>query len=154
MEQIECPNHVYCGQSAPQIILNCHAGFCLWCNMSFGVKLDIKENQECPVCFETTTCVKQPQCVHHLCLGCFKRCHCGANYDKPSPSFPYDDETFDDYEAHPENYGNDPLIQQYRQECTDYEEAIYGPANVRNKACPLCRAQWVPVWATRLRSNT
>ena len=35
----------------------------------------INENNECPICLDNQiNCVRMPNCIHIVCLGCFKKC--------------------------------------------------------------------------------
>jgi hypothetical protein len=110
--------------------------------MRFG-DLKITEKLECPICLEISICVIQPQCTHHVCIDCFKRCHLNRNNPEGEPVFPYpeiEDEYFDsaENESKWEDY---PLIEVYNNEWNAWdgarEEKYEREENLRK--CPICR---------------
>jgi hypothetical protein len=112
------------------------------CAKSFGY-LEFFENLECPICFETKTCVKQLKCDHTICVDCFKRCHLPPYWDDPQPEFPYDSDLEDEYESQWDSprWRNDPLIQKYEDDSKKWErERELREANESYlKVCSLCR---------------
>ena len=142
-QPMKCPNFLVCGRIEPQWVLRCHKGLCISpCTTSFGY-LQFTDNEECPICLEIKTCVKQLQCDHKTCVDCFKRCHLPPYWDDPQPEFPYDSELEDEYDADWENirWRNDPLIQKYEADSKKWElERQIQEANESYlKVCSICR---------------
>jgi len=148
-QPIPCCNEIICGSWFPPWFHGLKkVGICICfnCNMTFGKKLDIVENVECPMCLETTKCVIQPNCTHPTCVPCFKRCHYGEY--EPQPQFPYPEEVYDEFENHQLD-GHDPaefiarypLIEKWDKDWKKWDQerdAKY--AREQNlRICPICR---------------
>jgi hypothetical protein len=142
---VSCPNAVVCDTyKLPIWVIGIpRSGVCIVCDLSFGKKLDIVENTECPICTETTTCVIQPRCTHPTCISCFKRCQFGD--PQPQPPFPYSDEVEDEWDEvdddDPEFHAKYPLVRQWM---IDFQKhAIQESLNTKKeeslRVCPLCR---------------
>ena len=142
-QPIKCPNYLVCEHLEPQHILWCHKGICMSpCAISFK-RLQFFENTECPICFETTICVKQVNCEHKTCIDCFKRCHLPPYWDDPQPEFPYSSDIEDDHDNDYNNpkWDRDPLIKKYREDLDKWqiEREIREESESYLKVCPLCR---------------
>ena len=152
---IPCPNVEICGQWGPKWYLRLrNSKVCLHCDMYFTKKLDFVEDMECPMCFETTRCVVQPNCTHVTCVDCFKRCWNGE-MDTPPPKFPYPEEIEKQYykelDESPDIYAYTdiddkwhqyyPLLVEYDRQYelyNHYKDSKYiSEGNLRK--CPLCR---------------
>lgn len=74
---VPCPNYTVCQTKLPQILLDCHWGRCLQCNILLGKDLSVRNDEkgvECDICYETKTVhIKGPWCSHWQCLECFRR---------------------------------------------------------------------------------
>jgi hypothetical protein len=101
---IKCKNYIICGCVLPNWWYNYKGCYnCTNCLIAGFGDLKITEQLECPICFEVSICVIQPQCTHHVCISCFKRCHFNHNNPEGEPIFPYpdvEDEYFDDMSTH------------------------------------------------------
>ena len=142
-QPMKCPNYLICGHIRPEWFLNCHKGLCMTpCAISFKY-LHFVENKECPVCLETTICVKQLKCEHLICVECFKRCHLPPYWNDTQPEFPYDSELEEEYECQWDNprWRNDPLIQKYEEDSKKWQidREIREENESYLKVCPLCR---------------
>lgn len=144
-QPIKCPNYLVCEHLRPQWFLWCHRGVCgTPCGVSFNnTHLQFFENTECPICFETITCVKQINCEHKICIDCFKRCHLPPYWNDPQPDFPYDSSVEDEYDNDQENprWRNDPLIQKYERDSNKWynDREIREESESYLKVCSLCR---------------
>ena len=110
--------------------------------MSLDVSLEIKNNIECPICYEENQeCVKYMNCSHFVCINCYKK----QIYPKEleQPLFPYDSDIKDDYDEDQENPKwklEYPLIDKYNEEYIKWSQKeceISGQAF--SKKCPICR---------------
>jgi hypothetical protein len=142
-QSIQCPNYLVCERLEPQWVLWCHKGTCMNCAVTFHGYLQFQENIECPICTETSMCVKGLKCSHYICVDCFKRCHLPPYWDDPQPEFPYDSELEDEYESQWDypRWRNDPLIQKYENDCKlwEVEREIKEASESYLKVCPVCR---------------
>lgn len=142
-QPIACPNYLVCNHLVPQLYLWCHQGLCMVpCAISFG-HLQFYENEECPICFETKTCVKQLKCDHKICIDCFKRCHLPPYWNDPQPEFPYDSELEDEYDSNQDHprWKSDPLIQKYNEDWRrwEIERELREASESYLKVCSICR---------------
>lgn len=149
---IQCRNFEICESwfiienlhtASGELCFNCDVSFSDWENGKHGNGILIfKDDTECPICLETTRCVKFPKCNHYICITDFKRCFYGQQRIN-EPQFPYP-ELEDDYylknQGHP-YYENDPVIIKYHEEWNNwdnyYESKMENEQNLRK--CPLCR---------------
>ena len=70
-----CLNIELCGNLLPEWVLDCHMGRCVSCNIFFAQKIEIKDvdDEECCYCLENVKrMVKFPNCIHMICVACFK----------------------------------------------------------------------------------
>ena len=152
---IQCCNWVFCKQWLPGWFFGLkHANVCICinCDMVFGKKLEMVDNIECPVCYETTRCVVRPKCLHVTCILCFKRCMYGdAGLEYAFAPFPYGEDAYeewiDGWDDDGDEIDNGVLLEKYpealewhilneaRQMVLD--EQIADEANLR--VCPICR---------------
>jgi len=144
---ILCCNEIVCGSHLPPWFHGLKkAGICICigCDSTFGKKLDIVENADCPVCLETKQSVVMPNCTHSMCIGCFKRCMYGEP-DEPEPEFPYPSNVEDEYY---EGGRDDPIWLAAHPLAIDYDakwiawddnrqEKYEKEQNLRH--CPYCR---------------
>jgi len=94
---------------------------------------------ECPVCLKTEKGISYPKCNHYVCIGCFKRCYYGENFEQPP--FPYPNiEDENDQDNH--EWGTEyPLIKIYERDLNlilDKQEIKHRKEKNLRK-CPLCR---------------
>jgi hypothetical protein len=112
------------------------------CAISFKY-LQFSDHEECPICLETTTCVKQLNCNHKICVDCFKRCHIPPYWNDPHPQFPYDSELEDEYDSQWDypRWRNDPLIQKYEEDWKRWESEREEREASESylKICSICR---------------
>lgn len=145
----KCPNYIFCGEELPFIILDCHGGLCLHCDMNFGTwkdgkgKLIVFDSEECPICLDIKDCVCLPFCSHHVCVDCLKKCYEFDEDSENEPEFPYSQEIQEEYEKMKE-YGkweNDELINKYKEECNEWEckREIAHEEKKNLRCCPICR---------------
>jgi hypothetical protein len=143
---ILCCNEIVCGSHLPPWFHGLKkAGICICigCDSTFGKKLDIVENADCPVCLETKIGVTMPNCPHTVCVDCFKRCQYGE--DVPQPSFPYPDEIEIEWEDggrdNPEWCARYPLAKKWEKAIGKWETTrdtkYTKEASLR--LCPYCR---------------
>jgi hypothetical protein len=138
---VACPNFEVCdGVMDPQLRT---CSNCTWRSLDNKNKrlLKFDDGQDCPICLdENVRCVKNINCDHYRCIGCFKTCHELANEDNPPP-FPSSVCDEEDYDNDPEKYDDNPIIQVWRDCCAVYYSEIdkinYERKNLR--VCPLCR---------------
>ena len=139
-----CPNEIVCGGWYPLWILKMK-GICFHCDSMFHKKLEVVESAECPMCFETTTCIIQPNCSHPTCVSCFQRCRYGDIEEELKPVFPYDNGVEDEFQ-NGKNESQEwceryPLIDQYLYELILWDvnrEKKYEMEQYL-RVCPLCR---------------
>ena len=99
---IKCKNYEVCDSVLPKWWWDCkNCYICTNCDMMFG-KLDIKDNINCPLCFEYKKGVSYPKCDHKICIDCFKRCFYGDKCIDTEPVFPYPD-IEEEYQDDPDN---------------------------------------------------
>lgn len=138
----KCYNFAVCSKMVPDWLLLCNKDMCSSCATGFS-HLQIGDEKECPVCFETKLSVKELNCNHTICVDCFKRCHLPPYWDDPQPEFPYSSDVEDEYDAERDNlrWRTDPLIQKYETDSNkwqeDREEKEVNEQYL--KKCPLCR---------------
>lgn len=139
-----CPNVEICGSWQPKWLVTLkRSGCCIDCDSKFKKTLNFVDETECPMCFETSRCVIQPNCTHPTCIKCFKRCNYGEP-DYPPPVFPYpeiEEEYFELGNDEDNPKFNDPLIQKYNADYNLWEDLkdqkYYNEQNLRK--CPICR---------------
>lgn len=147
---IKCPNYVICENSDPRWVLRCHNGLCTNCDISFGKWqggkgiLNMKDNEDCCICFEIKKCISNPKCDHFICIDCFKRCYYGSNEDSnKEPPFPYPDKENDYFENSDDPiWSNDETIMKWNQEWIIWDDARTERSQNEHKIlakCPLCR---------------
>mgnify|MGYP003624955483 FL=1 len=61
----KCPNFPVCGKMYDPTLKVC--GRCFW---RFKNEILEFKNDECPICFKNTECVKFRKCEHFICLNC------------------------------------------------------------------------------------
>lgn len=64
----QCPNFKVCRKMYDPRLKMC--GTCFW---RFNNEILEFKNDECPVCFETTDCVKFRKCSHFVCVKCYDK---------------------------------------------------------------------------------
>jgi hypothetical protein len=73
----------------------CHNCISLYSNKN----IIMKDNNECPICYDETKVIKLPLCEHYLCINCFKKIHYGKSLSETKynlrlklskPKFPYE----------------------------------------------------------------
>jgi hypothetical protein len=140
---VKCYNFAVCGKMRPEWLLLCNKDMCNSCESGFS-HLQIGDEKECPICFETRQSVKQLNCNHTICVDCFKRCHLPPYWNEPQPDFPYPSDIEDEYELHEDGnsrWRSDPAIQKYEENSkkwyNDREERERNEQYL--KKCPLCR---------------
>jgi hypothetical protein len=142
---VSCPNGLVCGNymlPAWTIIIK-GTGVCIDCHYNYHKKLDFVESTDCPICFETTTCVIQPKCTHPTCISCFKRGRYGD--PSPPPPFPYSDEVENEWNEIDDNdpafHARYPLLRKWLQDCERHDdiESIKWQKEKSLRVCPLCR---------------
>jgi len=92
---IKCKNYELCGTVLPKWWYGCKGKYiCTNCHMSFGTwgsganartgkgVLEISNNVECPICFETKKGISYPRCEHTVCIDCFKICMWGDDSEQ------------------------------------------------------------------------
>ena len=135
---IKCPNFIVCGGVEPLHIMQRYDNRCLECNILFGKNLTIKqEKQECPVCLdEREIYVQMPDCVHDICLVCFRRLH---------PSYHY---TTNGYNSKQDIVFPEPEVidEKYQFISYDDEEEYEEHEEEFLRKCPLCRQETVSAW--------
>ena len=154
---IKCKNHELCESVLPKWWYKCKGNYlCTNCHMMFGTWgsgenahtgngiLELSDNLECPICFETKKGISYPRCEHAACIDCFKRCMYGDSDGDNEPSFPYPD-IEEEYGDDPENpkWKNDyPLIKIHNEELNKWDDKKNqkheNESNLRK--CPLCRS--------------
>jgi hypothetical protein len=154
---IKCKNYEVCGTVLPNWWWDCKNQYvCSGCDMTFGTwssegvhrtgkgELGFADNIECPVCLEVNRGVTYPNCEHHICIKCFKRCFYGDANIEPEPEFPYPIEVQDEWENDRDNPRWDieyPLIRHWDiadQAWLDNQEIRYAKEE-HLRQCPLCR---------------
>ena len=143
---VSCPNGVICDNyKLPEwTIIIKKSGVCLHCDFRYHKKLNFAENTDCPICFETTTCVIQPNCTHPTCISCFKRSRYGGDRP-PQPEFPYSDEVEDEWDEvdddDPEFHAKYPLVRQWLIDFQKHgiQESLNTKKEESLRVCPLCR---------------
>jgi hypothetical protein len=155
---IKCKNHELCRAVLPKwwfeckghyLCINCHMMFGTWSNQKANVYktgkgvLDISDNIECPICLEKKRSISQPNCLHTLCIDCFKRCYYGDDVSENEPEFPYPD-IEDDYYEDPRNPKWEteyPLIKIYNKDWSKWDNENYERYENEKalRKCPLCR---------------
>ncbi len=117
---------------------------CLNCAVMFRKELVFKNDVECPVCFETKRGITLPKCEHAICIGCFRDCYYGPDFDEPD--FPYSKDIEEEYEEYDDLYvapksflEQYPLIREYEEECNRRYDRQDEMISV-NSRCPLCRS--------------
>jgi hypothetical protein len=118
------------------------SGVCFRCDLSFG-KLEFIGILACPLCKEEKQSVKRPDCLHTMCIDCFKLCHYG-NHEIPAPKFPYDSEKDRiDYYDNPYDprWTNDPLIKKYNDAFIIFEKILMDNFKKEEslRICAICR---------------
>lgn len=63
-----CPNFLVCRKMYDPRLKVC--GPCFW---RFNNEILEFKNDKCPVCFETTDCVKFRKCSHFVCVKCYDK---------------------------------------------------------------------------------
>jgi len=149
---IKCKNYELCEAVLPKwwfecksnyLCTNCHMKFGTWGNSSTGKGvLEIRNNIDCPICFECKKCISQPRCDHFVCIDCFKKCHYPDTTGEPV--FPYpeiEDRYFEDTE-NPLSVSDYPLINLYNEEYNNWDDNRWNRySNQQNlRRCPLCRS--------------
>jgi hypothetical protein len=118
---------------------------CNSCIYWFNDKITIKEETECPICYEVKDLIKSYQCDHYLCLNCFSKHYFATHKMKNTinlkeifPSFPYDDfekekecqEWYDEYydevlddtaKKNRPTYMDEPIYQEYERKRDAYD---------------------------------
>jgi len=146
---IKCKNYELCQAVLPEwwfeckgnyLCTNCHILFGTWgdptkgCRTGKGI-LCFNDNVECPICLEYKRCVSQPNCIHSVCIECFKLCYYGD--DSGEPQFPYPDieeEYWDDSKNFPDD--DYPLIKIWNDAMDLWE---FNKEENTFRSCPLCR---------------
>lgn len=142
---ISCPNALVCGNDRlPSWVVTIKgSGACIHCHYRFHKKLDFVETTECPICFETTTCVVQPNCSHPTCISCFKRSQYGDQ--TPCPPFPYSESVQDEWNEVDDNdpvfHTKYPLARKWLEDCDKHEyiESVKWNNEKSLRVCPICR---------------
>lgn len=155
---IKCKNYELCEEILPKWWFECKGNYlCTNCDMMFGTwsnekanvhktgkgVLDISDNTECPICLEKKRSISQPNCLHTLCIDCFKRCYYGGDDSENEPKFPYPDIEDDYYkdQLNPKWDTNYPLIKIYNEQWNKWDdkknEKYDAESNLR--ICPICR---------------
>jgi hypothetical protein len=139
---LDCRNHEICSGWVPE---PCRRELCFECLINFGdwesTKgiLELKNDEFCCICLDTTRCVKFTQCDHYICINDFKRCFYGEPRVDP-PLFPYP-ELRNDYNLNKTRYKNDPVIIKYHKDYqtweNHYDTKFSSEEHIRR--CPLCR---------------
>lgn len=153
---IKCKNYIICDSILPKWWFDCKGSYlCTNCHMMFGTWgseekkhvgrgiLEIKQNEECPVCLEIKECVTQPRCEHVTCINCFTRCYFGEYFSENDPDFPYSEEEYKKYTENPndDKWLNDPLIQEYEYNMSEHEDRLNEKYVQEEylRCCPVCR---------------
>ena len=151
---IKCKNYELCEQVLPKWWFKCKGNYlCRSCHMYFGHwqkrdgtfhtgkgDLEITDNLDCPICFETKKGISHPNCDHTVCIDCFKRCYWGDFSGEPI--FPHP-EIRNEYDVDTEDpkWNEYPLIKKYEEDHTNWDnvknEKDENESNLRQ--CPLCR---------------
>jgi hypothetical protein len=141
---IKCKNYELCDSVLPKWWFECKGCYkCLSCLINeFGI-LELSDNVECPVCFENKRVSNQPNCIHKICIQCFKRCYYGDDNRENEPKFPYPDieNEYEDDQGNMKWERDYPLIKIYNDEhniWNDEREYKYEMESYLRK-CPLCR---------------
>lgn len=151
----KCKNYFLCGSRAPKFLLEFNKGVCNECYTKFGrcienptlsdPKLQTIENKEyeCPVCLQIVNfSVKNPRCIHYLCLSCLKAIY-WVDFEIPDkPSFPHPEKEAEYYE-NPEWYLNDESVSEWKKQLGSWNEKrmVYIVKNKKYlKHCPICRS--------------
>ena len=116
---IRCPNYIYCKKVTPQWVLSENEGVCLDCYSLFG-NLRIVEDKQCSLCPKTTLSLQDPNTSQEVCISCYMREY--YSYPVDAPEFPYSQKIRNRYDKNPVPLENDPLIQQYLQDYSDWKE--------------------------------
>ena len=151
----ECPNAFFCGNTAPQFLLDFNQGVCNSCIAHFGscVENPTPSNPilqrvvdddvpECPVCFTcdpTEGGVRGPRCSHYLCLTCVRLIY--TDHEGTFPPFPLP-EVEDEYFADPTLFIHSDPIREWRKTIGSWNfKRMHYLARNRPylKHCPLCR---------------
>lgn len=151
---IKCKNYELCNAIIPDWWFDCKNNYlCSSCYMSYGKWgnqegkgiLEIIDDIECPICFETKRSVIQARCEHTICVDCFKRCHFDYEHKAKKPEFPYSNEVFEimiNEEDTTILYNNYPLIEQYEKDVEKWDEEYETQCETEQYLlkCPICRS--------------
>lgn len=154
---IKCPNWELCGQASSSRFFNCHGSKCNYCNMQFGRNLQFtKETKECPVCLEDKELFVKWQCVHDLCLSCFRLNYGWTEWFLQGPC----------EQNEPQIYSNEEWevvkergrLESIQQDIEDAKRVVVLDENgwevespeperpPHRGKCPLCRHRGIPEW--------
>ena len=113
-------------------IFICHNCILLYSNKD----IIIKDNNECPICYDETKVIKLSLCGHYLCIKCFKKIYYGKSLSETKynpkiktykPKFPYEFKK----------------IREYQNWIDENEEIYYGNnKKLWNKICKK-RSEWM-----------
>tara|TARA_Y100000389_G_C17471304_1_gene531417 strand:+ start:14386 stop:14763 length:378 start_codon:yes stop_codon:yes gene_type:complete len=108
-------------------------------------KFSFKDNIDCPICYETTNGVKMLKCEHYTCYNCFNEIYHGYNKEPDNPSFPYNDDIYEEWYNDTENEKwklEYPLIEKWDEKCDkiqdDFDIKSQKQRQLLSK-CPLCK---------------
>ena len=140
---IKCKNYELCKAVLPKWWFDCKNNYiCTGCDMFFG-ELELRDNIECPVCYECKRGISQPRCQHFVCIDCFKRCYYVQEDNRPEFPYPEIEDEYDDDDDHenPKWETDYPLIRVYRIMCDIWEEERYEQYERESylRTCPVCR---------------
>jgi len=141
--KIKCKNYIVCGETIPIWWFDCKSCYiCTNCLISGWGEFKFIDNNECPICLEITNTVVQKQCVHCLCVDCFKKTYFVDENLNNEPKFPYSSIENEYYENQDdEKWANNPLIIKYNQDWNNWDNnrtnKFYNNPCLRK--CPVCR---------------
>ncbi len=151
---IKCKNFEVCSEILPKEWFEHNNSYlCEICNLLFsgwnsekedadckGI-LIFKQHIECPICIEVKKGIIMANCLHSICIDCFKRSYWGTDIKKPH--FPYPEL---EYEYYTDKYNlkwntEYPLLKKYERFVKLFKiEWTHNYVNEEHlRKCPICR---------------
>ena len=137
-EPIKCTNFEICKRAAPEWVLDCHKGRCMFCDPTFYQNLKIESiNDICPICLEDyERMVTMPGCTHKFCILCFRKIY--------HVNIPNIDSEVLINETEDTPYDEDNEIDNGGENEDNVDEIDNEEGNSRYPKCLMCRHHFFP----------